>query len=501
MDIFEGLMGGFATCLTPYNIWMAVLGCFLGTMVGILPGLGPSATIAILLPITFGMDATPAIIMMSAVYYGAMYGGSTTSILVNVPGEASSVMTAIEGHQLALRGKAGTALGLSAIGSFIAGILGTIGLVAAAVPLAEFSLRFGPTEFFSLIVMGMLTIIFVGGKSIPKSLMSAAIGLGLGCVGTDIVEGKDRFTYGIAELLDGIDFVVLVMGTFGIAEVLVSAEEFMKVEPIKVKFRELFPSFKEIFQCRWAILRGTIIGFIIGVLPGAGPTIASFISYGVEKSVSKNPEKFGTGVLEGVAGPESANNAATSGAMVPMFALGIPGSGATAVMLGALILYGLKPGPMLFVENADFVWAVMASMFIGNVILIIMNLPLVPLFASLLRISYALIYPAILIVCVIGAYAISTGLFDVGLMLIFGVAGYFMKRADIPPAPMLLALLLGPMMERALYQALNLSHGSMLVFVTRPISATLLAICVIMSIAVGTKAVRRARAIVKDDQN
>ncbi|MEK7374455.1 MAG: tripartite tricarboxylate transporter permease [Thermodesulfobacteriota bacterium] len=501
MDILEGLMGGFATCLTPYNIWMALLGCLLGTLVGILPGLGPSATIAILLPITFGMDATPAMIMMCAVYYGAMYGGSTTSILVNVPGESSSVITAIEGHQLAMQGKAGTALGLSAIGSFIAGILGTIGLVAAAVPLAEFSLQFGPADFFSLIVMGMLTIIFVGGKSIPKSLMSAVIGLGLGCVGTDIVEGKDRFTYGIAELLDGIDFVVLVMGTFGIAEVLVSAEEFMKVEPIKVKFRELFPSPREIFQVRWAVLRGTIIGFIIGVLPGAGPTIASFVTYGVEKSLSKTPEKFGTGVLEGIAGPESSNNAATSGAMVPMFALGIPGSGATAVMLGALILYGLKPGPMLFVENADFVWAVMASMFIGNVILIIMNLPMVPLFASLLRISYALIYPAILIICVIGAYAISTGLFDVGMMLIFGIAGYFMKRADIPPAPMLLALLLGPMMERALYQALNLSHGSMMTFITRPISGALLAISLIMSIAVGTKAVKRARAMVKDDQN
>jgi putative tricarboxylic transport membrane protein len=499
MEIFNSLMGGFATCISPYNILMAFTGCLLGTIIGILPGLGPSATMAILIPITFGMNATPAMIMMCAVYYGAMYGGSTTSILVNVPGESSSVITAIEGHQLAKKGKAGTALGLSAIGSFIAGILGTIGLVAAAVPLADFSLKFGPAEFFSLILMGMLTIVFVGGKSIPKSLMSAAIGLGLGCIGTDIVQGKDRFTYGIAELLDGIDFVVLVMGTFGIGEVLVSAEEFMKVEPIKVKFRELFPSLKEILICRWAILRGTIIGFIIGVLPGAGPTIASFVTYGVEKSVHKHPEKFGTGVLEGIAGPESSNNAATSGAMVPMFALGIPGSGATAVMLGALILYGLKPGPMLFVQNADFVWAVMASMFIGNIILIIMNLPLVPLFASLLRISYGLIYPAILIICVIGAYAISTGLFDVGLMLIFGVAGYFMKKADIPPAPMLLSLLLGPMMERALYQALNLSYGSMMTFVTRPISATLLAISALMAIAVGFKAVRKARKIVGDE--
>jgi putative tricarboxylic transport membrane protein len=499
MDIFSGLMGGFATCISPYNILMAFVGCLLGTIIGILPGLGPSATMAILIPITFGMDATPAMIMMCAVYYGAMYGGSTTSTLVNVPGESSSVITAIEGYQLAKQGKAGTALGLSAIASFVAGMLGTVGLVAAAVPLADFSLKFGPAEFFSLIIMGMLTIVFVGGKSIPKSLMSAAIGLGLGCVGTDIVEGKDRFVYGVAELLDGIDFVVLVMGTFGIAEVLVSAEEFSKVEPIKVKFRELFPAAKEILQCRWAMLRGTLIGFVIGVLPAAGPTIASFVTYGVEKSVHKHPERFGTGVIEGLAGPEASNNAATSGAMVPMFALGIPGSGATAVMLGALILYGLKPGPMLFVENADFVWAVMASMFIGNMILIVLNLPLVPLFASILRISYALIYPAILTICIIGAYAISTGLFDVGLMLLFGVAGYFMKKADIPPAPMLLALLLGPMMERALYQALNLSHGNLLTFVQRPISATLLAVCLLMSVAVSFKAVRRARAIVKDE--
>src|SRR5574337_1785619 len=376
-------MGGFVTCLTPYNIWMAVLGAFRGTMVGILPGLGPSATMAILLPITFGMNATPAMIMLTSLYYGAMYGGSTTSILVNVPGEASSVMTAIEGYQMARKGKAGLALGLSAIGSFFAGIFGMFALAFTVSSLAEFSLKFSPAELFSLVLLGMFTIIYVGGKDITKSLMSMVIGLGLGCVGTDIVEGKNRFTYGISELLDGIDFVILVMGTFGIAEVLESAEEFMKIEPMKVKFRELFPSFLEVWKCRWAMLRGTLVGFGICCIPGSGPTIASFMSYGVEKTVSKHPERFGTGVPEGVAGPESSNNAAVCGAMVPMLSLGIPGSGATAVMLGGLILYGLKPGPLLFVENADFVWAVIASMFLGNVILIIMNLPLVPLFASL----------------------------------------------------------------------------------------------------------------------
>jgi putative tricarboxylic transport membrane protein len=498
MDVITNLMGGFSTCFTLNNIWMAILGAFLGTMVGILPGLGPSATMAIILPITFGMDPTPAVIMLTSLYYGAMYGGSTTSILVNVPGESSSVVTAIEGYQLAKQGKAGTALGLSAIGSFVAGILGTISLAFLASSLAEYSLKFGPAEMFSLVMMGMFTIIYVGGKDITKSLMSMAIGLGLGTVGTDIVQGQSRFTYGVSELLDGIDFVILVMGTFGIAEVLESAEEYLKIVPMKVKFWDLFPKWAEIWYCRWAILRGYFVGFFICCVPGSGPTIASFLSYGVEKSVSKHPEKFGTGVLEGVAGPEASNNAAVSGAMVPMFALGIPGSGATAVLLGGLIMYGLKPGPMLFVENADFVWAVMASMFLGNVILIIMNLPLVPAFASLLRIPYGLIYPAILIVCIVGAFAVASGLFEVGLMLVFAVAGYFMKKANIPAAPMLMALLMGPMMERSLYQALNLSHGDLSVFVTRPISAALLSVIVLMSIYVGIRAIKGKKAAIEE---
>jgi putative tricarboxylic transport membrane protein len=495
MDVLSNLASGFVTCLSPYNIGMAVLGAFLGTMVGILPGLGPSATMAIILPITFGMDPTPAMIMLTSLYYGAMYGGSTTSILVNVPGESSSVVTAIEGYQLARQGKAGTALGLSAIGSFAAGIIGTLGLAFTASTLAEFSLKFGPAELFCLVLLGMFTIIYVGGKGITKSLMSMVIGLGLGCVGTDIVEGQNRFTYGIPELLDGVDFVILVMGTFGIAEVLESAEEFMKVEPLKVKFRDLFPSLKEVLRCKWAILRGTLVGFGICCIPGSGPTIASFLSYGVEKSVSKHPEKFGTGILEGVAGPESSNNAAVCGAMVPMFSLGIPGSGATAVLLGGLILYGLKPGPLLFVENADFVWAVIASMFIGNIVLIVMNLPLVPLFASLLRIPYSLIYPAILIVCIVGAYAVASGLFEVGLMLVFAVCGYLMKKADIPAAPMLMALIMGPMLERNLYQALNLAHGNVLVFLQRPISATLLSILALTSIFVAVKRARGGRTV------
>jgi putative tricarboxylic transport membrane protein len=488
------------TCLTPYNLGMAALGAFLGTMVGILPGLGPSASMAIILPITFGMEPIPGMIMLCALYYGAMYGGSTTSILVNVPGESSSVVTAIEGYQLARQGKAGTALGLSAIGSFFAGITGTLGLAFLASTLAEYSLKFGPAEMFSLVLLGLFTIIYVGGKDVTKSLMSMTIGLGLGCIGTDIIRGQARFTYGIPQLLDGIDFVILVMGTFGIAEVLVSAEEYMKVVPMKVKFRDLFPSWKDTWFCRWAILRGTFVGFFICCVPGAGATIASFLSYGVEKSVSKYPERFGSGVMEGIAGPEASNNAACSGAMVPMFALGIPGSGATAVLLGGLILYGLKPGPMLFIENADFVWAVIASMFIGNVILIIMNLPMVPLFASLLRIPYGLIYPGILIVCIVGAYAITSGLFEVGLMLVFGIAGYFMKKANIPAAPMLMALIMGPMIEKSLYQALNIAHGNVLVFIQRPISAALLSVIVLMSIYKAIMAIRGKKAPIEEEE-
>ncbi|MBW2148014.1 MAG: tripartite tricarboxylate transporter permease [Deltaproteobacteria bacterium] len=501
MGIFHNLMQGFSAVLTPYNLWMATIGCFFGTIVGILPGLGPSATIAMLLPFTFGMNATPAMIMMTSIYYGAKYGGSTTSILINVPGEGASVVTALDGYQMARKGRAGPALGIAAIGSFFAGIVGTFGLIFIAVPLAEFSLRFGPAEYFSLIIMGMLTIVFVGGKSITKSLMSGVIGLALGVVGSDVVQGAPRFVYGVPELMDGISFVVVVMGIFGIGEVLVSAEERMKLKPVKVKLSGLFPTLADLVQSKWAIARGTIVGFFVGALPGAGSTIASFISYGIEKGASKHPERFGKGAIEGVAAPESANNSATSGAMVPLLALGIPGSGATAVMLGALMLYGLKPGPMLFHTSPDFVWALIASMFIGNVILLIMNLPMIPLFASTLRIPYGLLYPAIILICIIGSYSLNNNVFDVWVMLIFGVFGYFMKKYDIPGAPMVIALVLGPLLEYSLYQALALSHGDITVFVTRPISATLLGMAAAMTVAVTLKTLRMIRKQISEEED
>jgi len=499
MDALNSLMHGFVTIITPFNLWMATIGCFFGTIVGILPGLGTSATIAMLLPLTFGMDPTPAMIMMANIYYGAKYGGSTTSILINVPGEGSSVVTAFDGYAMSRQGRGGVALGISAIGSFIAGILGTFGLIFICVPLAAFTLKFGPAEYFSLIVMGMLCIVFVGGKSITKSLISAVLGLALGTVGSDVVQGAPRFVYDIPQLMDGVSFIVVVMGLFGIGEVLVSAEERMKVKALDIKLKDLWPTVADISQSKWAILRGTVIGFFIGALPGAGSTIASFISYGIEKGAAKEPERFGKGAIEGVAGPEAANNSACSGAMVPLLSLGIPGSGATAVMLGALMLYGLRPGPMLFTTNPDFVWALIASMFVGNIILVIMNLPLVPFFAMGLRIPYSYLYPAILLVCIIGAYSVQTSVYGVWVMWIFGVIGYFMKKYDVPAGPLVIALVLGPMLEYNLYRALALSRGDVTTFFTRPISGTLLAIAVVMSIVIAYRTIRQKGRMVEEE--
>lgn len=500
MNEFQSLMNGFAACLTPFNLFMATFGCFLGTIVGILPGLGPAATIAILVPLTYGMDATPAMIMLTCIYYGSKYGGSTTSILVNLPGEAASVVTTFDGYQLARQGRAGSALGISAIGSFVGGGLGCIGLIFAAVPLAKFSLTFGPAEFFSLIIMGMLIIIFIGGKSIKKSIMSGILGLALGTVGTDVVQGAPRFVYGITALRDGLSFILVVMGLFGIGEVLLSAEEHLKTKSLKVRFKDLWPSINDIVESKWAILRGTVLGFFIGMLPGCGPTLASFMSYGLEKGIAKDPTRFGKGAIEGVAGPETANNSATSGNMVPVLALGLPSSGGTAILLGALMMYGLKPGPLLFATSPDFVWALMASMFIGNAILLIMNLPMVPLFASALRIPYHYQYPLILLICIVGGYSMSRSIFDVFIMLIFGVFGYVMKKFDIPSAPMVIALILGPMLEYSLYQALAVAHGDVTTFITRPISAALLGITAITAVVVLYKIVRMKRAVIEDDE-
>ena len=480
MDVIHSIMLGFSIALTPTNLFYALFGSIVGTAIGVLPGIGPLCTIAMILPTTFGMNPTSAMIMMAAVYYGAQYGGSTTSILLNIPGESASVMTCLDGYQMARQGRAGVALATAAISSFIAGTLSVIGLMLLAPPLAKIALKFGPPEYFSLMLLGLTTIVFLGGKSIVKSMISIILGLLLGIVGLDPMGGVNRFTLDQLELMDGINFIVVVMGLFGIGEVLVSAEERMKISILKTKLSGLIPTLKDTKEAMGATIRGTVIGFIIGVLPGTGATIASFLSYATEKMVSKHPEKFGKGAIEGVAGPEAANNAAVGGALVPLFTLGIPGSGTAAVMMGAMMMWGLRPGPLLFVQHQDFIWGIIASMYIGNVMLLILNLPLVPLFAAMLRVPYGILYPFILMVCATGVYSLENSMFHVYLMFLFGIVGYCVKKLDFPPAPIVLALILGPMVERAIYQSLTMSHGSLGILVTRPFSASFLVLVLIV---------------------
>ena len=466
---------GFQVALSIQNVFFCFVGVTLGTLIGVLPGIGPVTGVAILIPITFGMNATTAIITMAGVYYGAMYGGSTTSILINVPGESSSVMTTLDGYQMARKGRAGPALGMAAMSSFIAGTFAILMLTFIAPPLAEFALSFGPPEYFALTLMGLTLVTSLAGESMIKGIMSGVFGLIIACVGIDAVSGEARFTFGNIYLLDGVGFIGMAVGLFAVAEVLVNLEEPMKQVFVETKFnlKSLFPNLQDWKDSLAPIGRSSILGFFVGVLPGAGATIASFLSYATEKKLSKHPEKFGTGVIEGVAAPEGANNAAAGGAMVPLLTLGIPGSGTTAVLLGALLIHGLRPGPLLFQSNPDFVWGVIASMYIGNVMLLILNLPLVGLWASMLRVPYRILMPLIVTISAVGVYATDNNIFDMWIMLAFGVIGYLMRKLDFPAAPAVLALVLGPLVERSLRQSLTLSHGDLSIFFSRPISAVL----------------------------
>ncbi len=473
MDVLQHLSAGFAVALLPQNLLFCLIGVVAGTLVGVLPGIGPSATIAIVLPITFGVNATSALIMLAGIYYGAKYGGAITSILIATPGESSSVMTAVDGHQMAAKGKAGPALALAATSSFIGGTASIVGLMLFAPPLATVAIDFAPPEYCALIIMGLSAVALLGGKSLSKSLTAAAFGLLLGVVGTDPMQGTKRFTFGTVEMRDGIDFVLVAMGLFAIAEILVNAESIESVQHLKVSFRGLLPNAKDILACRWTFLRSTVLGFFIGVLPGAGATIASFLAYGTEKKLSSSPERFGSGAPEGVAAPETADNAAAGGAMVPLLTLGIPGSSSTAVLLMAMVMYGVRPGPLLFQEHPDVVWALIASMYVGNVMLLVLNLPLVPLFASVTRLPYQLFYPVIMAFILVGAFALNGRLFDVWMVVVFGSLGYAMKKLQYPAAPLVLALVLGPELERSVTQSLAMSHGSLAIFVSRPVSAVL----------------------------
>jgi len=471
MDIFHNLLYGFSVALAPNNLLLCFIGVFIGTLIGVLPGIGPVGAMSLLLPTTLHISPVGAIIMLAGIYYGAMYGGSTTSILLNIPGEAASVVTCLEGYQMARRGRAGPALGIAAFGSFIGGTFSILGLMLIAPPLAEGALRFGPPEYFSLMVLGMTMLIYLASGSIFKALMMAIFGIILGIVGIDATSGAQRFTFGILDLNDGIGLVPLVMGLFGISEVLLNVEQSLKREIFQTKIKGLFPSREDWKKSAAPIARGSVLGFLLGILPGGGALISSFLSYAIEKRLSKTPENFGKGAIEGIAGPETANNSATGGAFIPLLTLGIPSNVVMAVLLGALMIYGMQPGPMLLQKHPDLFWGVVTSMYVGNGMLLLLNLPLIGLWVQVLKIPYRILFPLILLFCLIGAYSINYSVTDLLIMIVFGIIGYLMKKFDYEGAPLVLAYVLGPMLEISLRQSLTMSNGSFSIFVMRPISA------------------------------
>lgn len=472
----DAILHGFAVALEPANLLFLVAGVVLGTVIGMLPGIGPSTGVALLIPVGFGMAPTAALIMMAGVYYGAMYGGSTTSILLNAPGEAASVMTAIDGYQMARKGRPGAALAISAVGSFIAGTLGIAALTLLALPIAEAALGFGPPEYFALIVFALIAVASLSGEALLKSLAALAAGLAISTIGIEVQSGISRFTFGLAELDDGIDFLIVVVGLFAVAESLVGLEEIRGGLRENVKLTgPVWLTLAEWRRSRWPILRGTVIGFVTGVLPGAGAAVASIMSYTAERRLSKRPEEFGEGAIEGVAGPEAANNAAAMGALVPMLTLGIPGSNTTAIMLGALMMYGLQPGPLLFQKQPDLVWGLVASMYFGNLILLVLNLPLVKLLVKVVDVPARILLPIVLGLSFIGVYSLNSSVVDLYLLAGFGLLGYLMRKTGVPAAPLVIGVVLGNLLEESMRQSLAISAGSFAIFVRRPISAVLLA--------------------------
>jgi putative tricarboxylic transport membrane protein len=482
MGVVDGLAHGFGVALQPMNLIWSFVGCFLGTVIGILPGLGPAATIAMLLPLTLNMDPTSGIIMLAGIYYGAKYGGSTTSILLNMPGESSSVVTCIDGYQMAKNGRAGAALGIAAIASFVAGTFGIVALTLVAPPISRFALSFSSPEYFGLMVLGLSLVVLLSGTSLVKGLLSLLVGLWLSTVGIDLFTAQSRFTFGQAPLLGGLDFVVIAIGVFAIAEILGTIEAGKKgtIMELQRGFRNLLPNWEELKACRFAFFNGSVTGFIIGVLPGAGAAIASFIAYGIEKAVSRRPQMFGRGAPEGVAAPEGANNADTGGALVPLLTLGIPGGGTTAILLSALVLWGIRPGPLMMTESPDVFWGLVASMYVGNVVLLLLNLPLVPLFAQLLRVPVWLLFPIVFGLSMVGAYGVSERIFDIGLLAAFGLLGFAMAKLNYPSAPLILGFVLGDAMERALRQSLMMSQGDVTTFFQRPISAVMIIAAIVI---------------------
>jgi putative tricarboxylic transport membrane protein len=480
MDFFSNLIGGLSVAVQPANLLYCFVGVFVGTLIGVLPGIGPAGTMAILLPFTYGISPEASVIMLAGIYYGAMYGGSTTSILVNIPGEAASIVTTLDGYQMALQGRAGPALGIAAFGSFIAGTMSIVGLQALSPYLVSVALRFGPAEYFSLMILGLIMLSYLAQKSILKALMMAGVGILLGTIGQDPMTGGARFTFGLPEFLDGLGIVPLVIGIFGISEVLMHGEKPADQRSVITRVSHVFPTRSDWVASKWAIIRGGVIGFILGILPGGGAILASFVSYTVEKRISKTPERFGHGAIEGVAAPESANNAAAGSAFIPMLTLGIPANPIMAILLGALMIHGIAPGPLLMKEQPNLFWGVITSMYIGNIMLLVLNLPLIGLWVKLLRVPHTILFPLILLFCIIGTYAENKSIVAVALMLFFGGFGYVMRKFGYEPAPLVLAFVMGPILETALRQALIISDGSFHIFFSRPISAACLVIAAVL---------------------
>jgi TctA family transporter len=494
MELLNNLALGFATAGTLDNLFYCFVGVLLGTLIGVLPGIGPLATIAMLLPATYKMtDPTTALIMLAGIYYGAQYGGSTTAILVNLPGESSSVVTTLDGYQMARRGRAGPALAIAAIGSFFAGTVATFLVAAFAPPLAEIAFKFGPAEYFALMVLGLIAAVVLAHGSVLKALCMVLFGLLLGMIGTDVNSGVARFSFDVPELSDGIEFVAVAMGMFGFAEIILNLEQKEKREVFTSKVTNLMPRWDDFKQAFPAILRGTGLGSLLGILPGGGAILASFSSYAIEKKISKHPEEFGKGAIAGVAGPESANNAGAQTSFIPMLTLGIPTTPVMALMVAAMMIHNIQPGPQVMTSNPKLFWGLIVSMWIGNLMLVILNLPLVGMWVKLLSVPYRVLYPAILLFCCIGAYSINNNVFDVFMTIPFAILGYIFKKLDCEPAPMLLGFVLGKLMEEYLRRAMTISRGDWTVFFTRPLSATLLVLAIILLVIVFLPAISRKR--------
>ena len=493
MDLVNHLVLGFSTAAGFVNLFYCLAGVFLGTAIGVLPGLGPVATIAMLLPVTFGLPPETALIMLAGIFYGAQYGGSTTAILVNLPGEASSVVTALDGYQMARKGRAGTALATAAISSFFAGTACTFLIALAAPPLSEMALKFGPADYFSLMVLGLVASIVLASGSLLHAMGMIIFGLLLGLIGTDVNSGATRFAFAFPELEDGVNFVVIAMGVFGLGEIIFNLQIEKTRSVLLSRITGLMPTRQDLKRIIAPILRGTLLGSALGILPGGGATLSSFAAYSLEKKVSRNSAEFGHGAIEGVAAPEAANNAGAQASFIPMLTLGIPSNPVMALMIGALIMHGIQPGPQVMAEQPALFWGLVVSMWIGNLFLLVLNLPLIGLWVKMISVPYHLLFPAILVFCGIGVFSLSNAQFDVYLMALFGILGYVFRKLDCEPAPMLLGFILGPMMEEYLRRAMLISYGSPVVLVTRPISATLLAVSAVVLVIVLLPTLRKKR--------